>query len=69
MQVQSALQPLAAAFGIGPRERAALLKRSVSKEEAEEEAVTLGGTSAAALRSWLRLVRPSPSPSARLASY
>ncbi|KAK9825813.1 hypothetical protein WJX74_009906 [Apatococcus lobatus] len=56
-QVQSALQPLASAFGIGPRERASLLKRSVSKEEAEEEAVTLGGTSAAALRSWLRMMR------------
>ena len=56
MQVQLTMQQVADAIGLGPRDRALLLKRSVAKEEADDEAVTIGRTNAAALRFWLRMV-------------
>ena len=61
--MQSALQSLHGAFVMGPKERAVYLRKPVPKgrhaaeQSGEEEAGTLAGTNAAALRSWLRQVR------------
>lgn len=62
LQMQSALQSVHSAFVMGPKERAVYLRKPVPKgphaaeQSGEEEAGTLAGTNAAALRSWLRQV-------------
>ena len=65
--MQAALQSVHSAFVMGPKERAVYLRKPVPKgphaaeQSGEEEAGTLAGTNAAALRAWLRQVA-SPSP-------
>ena len=62
LQMQSALQSVHSAFVMGPKERAVYLRKPVPKgphaaeQSGEEEAGTLAGTNAAALRAWLRQV-------------
>lgn len=62
LQMQSALQSLHGAFEMGPKERAVYLRKPVPKgrhaaeQAGEEEAGTLAGTNAAALRAWIRQV-------------
>ena len=62
MQVQATLQSVHSAFLMGPKERAVYLRRPLPKgrhaaeQSGEEEAGTVAGTNAAALRAWLRQV-------------
>ena len=62
MQTLASLQSVRSAFGMGPKERAVYLRRPVPKgrqvveQSGEEEAGTVAGTNAAALRAWLRQV-------------
>ena len=65
MQTLASLQSVRSAFGMGPKERAVYLRRPVPKgrqvveQSGEEEAGTVAGTNAAALRAWLRQVTMS----------
>jgi len=62
MQTQATLQSVHSAFLMGPKERAVYLRRPLPKgrhaaeQSGEEEAGTVAGTNAAALRAWLRQV-------------
>ncbi len=62
MQTQATLQSVHSAFLMGPKERAVYLRRPLPKGRhaaelsGEEEAGTVAGTNAAALRAWLRQV-------------
>ena len=62
MQIQAGLQSVHSAFLMGPKERAVYLRRPLPKGRhaaeqcGEEEAGTVAGTNAAALRAWLRQV-------------
>ncbi len=62
MQIQATLQSVHSAFLMGPKERAVYLRRPLPKgrhaaeQSGEEEAGTVAGTNAAALRAWLRQV-------------
>lgn len=64
-QTQAALQAVHSAFLMGPKERAVYLRKPLPKgrhaaeQSGEEEAGTVAGTNAAALRAWLRQVRES----------
>ena len=64
--MQLALQSLHGAFTMGPKERAVYLRKPVPKgrhaaeQSGEEEAGTLAGTNAAALRAWIRQVGVRP---------
>ena len=66
MQTLASLQSVRSAFGMGPKERAVYLRRPVPKgrqvveQSGEEEAGTVAGTNAAALRAWLRQVGSPP---------
>lgn len=66
MQTLASLQSVRSAFGMGPKERAVYLRRPVPKgrqvveQSGEEEAGTVAGTNAAALRAWLRQVGMPP---------
>ena len=62
MQALASLQSVRSAFVMGPKERAVYLRRPVPRgrqvveQSGEEEAATVAGTNAAALRAWLRQV-------------
>ncbi|KAL3150212.1 hypothetical protein ABBQ32_000071 [Trebouxia sp. C0010 RCD-2024] len=64
-QTLASLQGVRSAFLMGPKERAVYLRRPVPRgrqvveQSGEEEAATVAGTNAAALRAWLRQVRES----------
>lgn len=64
-QTQATLQSVHSAFLMGPKERAVYLRRPLPKgrhaaeQSGEEEAGTVAGTNAAALRAWLRQIRES----------
>lgn len=61
----ASLQSVRSAFLMGPKERAVYLRRPVPRgrqvveQSGEEEAATVAGTNAAALRAWLRQMRES----------
>lgn len=68
VQTLASLQSVRSAFLMGPKERAVYLRRPVPRgrqvveQSGEEEAATVAGTNAAALRAWLRQVRHAVRP-------
>lgn len=70
MQTLASLQGVRSAFLMGPKERAVYLRRPVPRgrqvveQSGEEEAATVAGTNAAALRAWLRQVGHAHQPTA-----
>lgn len=75
MQTLASLQGVRSAFLMGPKERAVYLRRPVPRgrqvveQSGEEEAATVAGTNAAALRAWLRQVGHAHQPMALIAIW